>query len=82
MEVGMKQVKANEHSFRAEVPLRLRPFIEILLDNANQNPPERLRCASSEEHRNGPIEGVNRNRATGHNVSDKECQSWENFKEK
>ena len=78
----MEQLKANEHSFRTEVPLRLRPFIEILLDNANQNPSGIFPCASSVVHRNDSIEGVNPNRAAGHTVSDKECRSWQDFKEK
>jgi hypothetical protein len=78
----MEQVKANENLFRAEVPLRLRPFVEILLDNVAQVSSEKLQCASYGLHRNDSVESVNRNRAAGHPVSDKECRSWEDFREK
>ena len=71
----MKQSKANEPSFRAEVSLRLRPFIEILLDNAAQCPSVEFQPASSEVLRLDSSANLNRNRAVGPTVSDKECSA-------
>lgn len=76
------QLKANEHPFHAEVPTRLRPFIEILLDKAAQVPSGEVEHGSSEVHRLHSSNGVDCNRAAGHTVSDKECRLWEDFKEK